>query len=404
MEKLVEHVRSDFESRFRKKPIFIASPGRINIIGEHTDYNGGLVLPAAIDKYIAGAFTVNHTTECTVRAVDFDKEFTFRLNKVEPEEKGSFANHILGVVHEIQKQGIQLGGFDLSFSGNIPQGAGLSSSAALGNCIVYGLNKLFQLDLSNEEMINIAVKAEHNFVGVECGIMDQFASMNGRKNHLILLDCATGKHDFIPVTLNEYQFVLLNSNVSHSLQDSEYNQRKEECIKGLKAIQKSHTQIKTFRDITIQNLDGIREEISEVMYKRCSYVIEENQRTLNMVEAYKNNQWETVGSLLYASHNGLQNKYEVSCPELDFLVEQTKDRSDVVGSRMMGGGFGGCTINLVKSNSITSFVDEMRELYTTKFNLRLSAYPVSIVNGTQQIRLSLRNVCVRGMFYMNSRR
>ena len=383
MEAIIREVKSKFINRFQAEPVLVASPGRINIIGEHTDYNNGFVLPAAIDKYIVGGFSKKGNNSCVLYSIDYDEELNLDLTNLKPGPKGSWANYVIGVIHEIRALGKDIGGFYLVIGGNIPSGAGLSSSAALENCVVFGLNELFQLDLSKEQMVSVSQKAEQNFVGVACGIMDQYASMFGEKDHAILLDCQHLEAEFIPTQSDEYRWVLLNTQVAHSLIHSPYNQRKEECKTGVEVLRKSFEGIASLRQANTDHLKVLEDAELGSAYQRCSYVVEENDRVLKAKEALRSMDWEQLGTLLYASHEGLQHKYEVSCPELDFLVDQTKSRKDVLGGRMMGGGFGGCTLNLVSSSSVDSFISEMKQLYQDHFNIELAAYQVSIVDGTQ---------------------
>lgn len=385
MEEIKQEVKSKFNSRFQTEPLLVASPGRINLIGEHTDYNDGFVLPAAIDKYIIGGFSKSDSNTCILYSIDFDEEIKIDLADIKAGPKGNWANYVIGVINEILMLGKEIGGFYLVVGGNIPVGAGLSSSAVLENCIVFGLNELFHLSLSKVQMVTISQKAEQNFVGVACGIMDQFASMFGKNDHAILLDCEQLKTEFIPTQLEEYQWVLLNTQVKHSLLDSPYNQRKEECKTGVEVLQKSFEGITSLRHANADQLKVLENAGLDLVYQRCSYVIEENDRVIRATEALKSENWKKFGELLYASHEGLRHKYDVSCTELDFLVDQTKTRKDVLGSRMMGGGFGGCTLNLVSTSTVDSFINEMKLLYQNHFDIELEAYLVSIVDGTRKV-------------------
>ncbi len=382
METLISEVVSKFTARFNQAPLLVASPGRINIIGEHTDYHKGYVLPAAIDRYMVGGFSESGEKECSIYSIDYDEEILVDPNKLQPLKKGSWANYVLGVIKELSAINKKIAGFNLVFSGNIPVGAGLSSSAALENCLVYGLNELFRLGLNREEMATVAMRAEHNFVGVECGIMDQYASMLGKKDHAIQLDCENHEATYLRLKMDNLKWVLLNTQVKHSLIDTPFNQRQEECRNGLREIQKTDNNVRFLRHATSAHLKNIREKISSLIHRRCSYVIEENERVLEAVKLLESGEWEKLGSLLYESHVGLQHKYEVSCPELDFLVDQTRDKSDVLGSRMMGGGFGGCTLNLVRKSYVDTFLAEMKELYHNRFNIELTSYIVSISHGS----------------------
>ena len=279
------------------------------------------------------------------------------------QEPGSWKNYVCGVVDELHKKGLKPGNFNLLFSGDIPLGAGLSSSAALENCVVFGLNNLFDLGLSKEEMILISMQAEHNFAGVKCGIMDQFASMNGEVGHAMFLDCRDLSYSQIPIHAEDYQLILINTNVKHQLADSDYNKRKEECQEGLTIIQNDFPQINSLCNAKLNQLEEVKQDMPKTIYKRCLYVIEENERVIASRLAIETIDWKKFGELLFASHDGLQNLYEVSCAELDFLVEKAKEHPDVIGSRMMGGGFGGCTLNLVKKENTTEFIDQVKQMW-----------------------------------------
>ncbi len=382
-EALTDKIRLLFTERHNTAPIIIQSPGRINIIGEHTDYNDGFVLPGAIDRYIICAAAKNNSADkCSVYAADMEENCTFSLTDVKPSGKGSWQNYVLGVVAEVLKAGGRLSGFDIVFGGNIPNGSGLSSSAALENSIIYSLNKLFGLQLSRKEMMLLSQKAEHNFVGVQCGIMDQFASMQGKEDHVLFLDCRT--LDFTPVRIDfgDYELLLINSNVKHSLADSAYNDRRNACETGVKALQEKFPAIKALRDATEKDLLQVKDLLSGEVYTQCLYVIQENNRVKQAIEAIEQNDIDKLGELLFASHNGLQHQYQVSCPELDFLVEKARITPTVLGSRMMGGGFGGCTINIIRKGEADAFVASVREEYIRTFGKEPGTYRVSLTDGT----------------------
>lgn len=374
----VEHIE-----RLTKEQILIESPGRINLIGEHTDYNNGFVLPAAIDKRIRLSFqksiAPNH---CKVTALDKQDQFEFDLTTIQPID-GGWQNYVLGVVAALQKLTDKIQGFECTFGGNIPIGAGMSSSAALGCGIAMGLNELFALGLERSTLILAAQKAEHNFVGTLCGIMDQFASMMGKKNSAILLDCKTLDYHYFPLDLGNYSLLFLNSNVTHNLADTAYNTRRKECETGVQIIQKTHSEVLSLRDVTMEMLEAHKTAMPPIVFKRCAYVIEENQRVLDATKALEQKDFQRLGVLLYQSHNGLQYEYEVSCPELDYLVALTKEKPFVLGARMMGGGFGGCTINLIAQEQIEDFTAEAAKAYNTKFGIDLTPYIVALGDGTR---------------------
>lgn len=360
----------------------IFSPGRINIIGEHTDYNDGFVFPAAINKGIVTAIQKSKAEFCTAVSADLNEEYTFSLENINSITNGGWKNYILGVVAEIQKKGIKLKAFNIVFGGDIPVGSGLSSSAALENSLVFGLNELFGLELTKQEMIFVSQKAEHNYVGVRCGIMDQYASMFGKENSALFLDCRTIKADEITIDLKEYQLVLINTNVKHSLSESAYNDRRSVCEKVALMLE-----VTALRDTTEDSLIKLKGSIAAEDYQKALYVIQENKRVHQAVETLKNNDISKLGKLLYESHNGLQNQYKVSCDELDFLVNKAKENPQVAGARMMGGGFGGCTINIVLKSATALFIKEVSNAYLEKFNNKCDVYSVEISEGTHLIKL-----------------
>jgi len=370
-----------FEELFGASPLVVRSPGRINLIGEHTDYNEGFVLPAAIDKEIFLAFAENNKDECRIFSFDYGEMKTFLLSQIAPAPSG-WINYIMGVVDQLLKKGHQIKGFDCVFGGNIPIGAGLSSSAALENGVCLGLSELFDLDIDRISMLKHSQKAEHEFAGVFCGIMDQFASMMGKGGHAIRLDCRSLNYTYFPLALGDYQFVLCDTKVEHSLADTQYNQRRRECGMGLTAVQGHYSGIESLRDVSFEMLDAVKSEIPPKVWDRCTYVLEENERLLKGCEMLERGDLAGFGKMMYGSHDGLSQKYEVSCAELDFLVEFTRQRSEVLGARMMGGGFGGCTINLVKKDQKEVFETELMAAYQEKFNISPKIYEVNIVDGT----------------------
>ncbi len=377
---LIKEIKTIFIEKYKMEPLLIFSPGRINIIGEHTDYNEGFVFPAAIDKGIYTAIQKSTSDLCSVFANNKDEIYEFSLEKIQPLENGDWRNYILGVVSEIQKKGVNLAPFNIVFGGDIPGGAGLSSSAALENSIVYGLNEVFRLGLTKKEMIFISQKAEHNYVGVKCGIMDQYASMFGQKNKALLLDCRKIKAIPFHIDFKKYELLLINTNVKHSLADSAYNNRRTVCENVASLLN-----VKALIDVNEEDLLTIKDQISEEDYQKALFVVQENNRALAASEAMAVNDIEKLGELIFDTHNGLQHQYKVSCEELDFLVELAKESDDVVGSRMMGGGFGGCTINIVKKGKATAFVEKVAPLFKEKFNKVCSPYSVNISEGTHKI-------------------
>ena len=374
-------------SKFKNfdQELTILSPGRINFIGEHTDYNMGFVLPTAIDKKIIFKLKKNNSkSRCNVYSENFDVGFSIDLNNIKI-SNNEWENYILGVIYEIQQLTDKVEGFDTVFSSDIPVGSGISSSAALECGLAYGLNELFDLGLTKLDIVELSQRAEHNYVGTKCGIMDQYASVMSKKDHAILLDCRSIQHEYIPINIEPYKVLLLNTNVSHSLASSEYNTRREECEKGVSVIQQKYPEVNSLRDVDEKMLSEFKTVLSESIYNRCKFVVQEKTRVLDAVEALKENRLNDFGALMYATHVGLSKEYEVSCPELDFLVEFSVDFDDVIGSRMMGGGFGGCTINLIHENSISDYIDKVSKVYFEKFNIELDAFEANPDQGTSVI-------------------
>jgi len=381
---LIHKIRTSFQQTFKTEPLMIFSPGRINIIGEHTDYNDGFVFPAADNKGIVAAIGKSDSKSSIAFAADKKETLEFSLNQIKPLVQGSWQNYILGVVAEIQNRSKTIGNFNIVFGGDIPGGAGMSSSAALENSVVFGLNELFDLGLSKDDMILISQKAEHNYVGLKCGIMDQYASMFGIKNNALLLDCRTVKSKPFEIDFKAYELILINTNVKHSLSDSAYNDRRSVCESIAEMLN-----VKALRDATEHDLETIKDQVIPESYQKALYVIQENERVVKASKAIGDGDLKTLGKLIYASHNGLQNQYKVSCEELDFLVEQAKTNPNILGARMMGGGFGGCTINLISKTETTSFKAFISEAYKEKFNNACSIYSVKLSNGTHLITNSI---------------
>ncbi len=369
-----------------KAEVKVASPGRINLIGEHTDYNRGFVMPSAIDKKIYFKFRKNQNNNLIrIYSETFEVYTEFDLNNIS-KSKNSWENYLLGVLDEIQKYGKKLSGFDCIIRSELPIGAGISSSAALECGFAGGLNALFGLNLSQMEIIKLSQRAENNFVGNNCGIMDQFASVMSKKDHFIKLDCDTLEAAFVPAELQNCKLLLLNTNVSHNLADSEYNTRRRECEDAVAIIQQKYAEVRSLRQVTFEMLKEFENEIDAISLKRCRYVLEENNRVQETEKALRSGDLKTLGKLMYASHRGLQDQYEVSCPELDFLVDFSENKTFIYGSRMMGGGFGGCTINLMEADKIDTYFEEVKNAYREKFDIKLSSITVDPDEGTQIIR------------------
>lgn len=360
----------------------VSSPGRINLIGEHTDYNNGFVMPTAIDKMIFLEYQKNETSDkCRIYSVTYDSFYEFNLNHIRKEEE-TWKNYLLGVIEEFQKAGKQLSGFDCIINSELPIGAGISSSAALECGFATGLNELFNLGISKIDIVKLCQKAENNFVSSNCGIMDQFASVMSKKDHIILLDCKSLESEFIPADFNDCKLLLLNTNVSHNLADSEYNTRRKECESAVQRIQQDNPGVISLREVSFRLLNEYENQFSENVYKRCHYVLEENARVKKASVAIKKGNLQDFGQLMYESHRGLQHDYQVSCPELDFMVDYSESKDFIYGSRMMGGGFGGCTINLIKSDKIDKYVSEISDVYFQEFNIKMDAISVFPASGT----------------------
>ena len=374
-----DKLRTAFIERFSSNPVFYASAGRINLIGEHTDYNGGFVFPGAIDKYIMTAININGTDKVRLYSVDMNQYTEFGLRE-EDKPAEQWACYVFGVCREVIKRGFEVKGFDAVFAGDVPLGAGLSSSAALESCFAYALNDLFNDNkISIFELALIGQSTEHNYCGVNCGIMDQFASVFGKKDCLMRLDCRSLEFKYFPVKPVGYKVVLGNSQVKPELVDSPYNKRRESCERVAKTLG-----VETLRDADMSMLEAAKAQISDEDYKRAVYVIGEKQRVLDVCEALEKGDYETVGQRMYETHHGLSKDYEVSCEELDFLNDVAKE-CGVTGSRIMGGGFGGCTINLVKEDLYDTFVQTAKTKFNEKYGIEPIIIDVVISDGAHKV-------------------
>ena len=378
-----ENIREQFIRKYNKEPLIVSAPGRVNLIGEHTDYNEGFVLPGAIDKRINVAMAQNETDTINVFAEDFNESFSFPLNDIKP-SKG-WTTYILGVTHQILEKGKSLRGVDVWIDGNVPVGGGMSSSAALCSGYGFALNEMFNLGFSRLDLAYIGQKTEHNFAGVKVGIMDQFASLHGKKGHLMKLDCRSMEYEYIPFDFPDYKIVMVNSMVSHSLASSEYNVRRQQCEEGVAILKKHYQHIHSLRDVTMEMLERHKQEIPEIVFRRCRYVITEKDRLLHGCDALQRHDLETFGELMYTTHQGLSKDYEVSCPELDFLAETAKPMQEVSGTRMMGGGFGGCTINIVDDKKVDAFKEKIQKAYKDRFGKTPDVYITQIEDGVNII-------------------
>lgn len=374
-----EKIKQIFADRFGGEGTFYASAGRINLIGEHTDYNGGFVFPGAIDKIIIADIRPNGTDRVRVFSVDIDDYAEFGLNEADAPKQG-WARYIFGICREILKRGGKVEGFDAVFAGNVPLGAGLSSSAALESCFAFALNDLYNDNsIDKFELAKIGQSTEHNYCGVNCGIMDQFASVFGKKGHLMRLDCRSLEYEYFPFNPEGYSLVLLDSAVKHELKDSPYNRRRESCERVAHRLG-----LETLRDATMEMLDAIKGDITAEDYMRAKYVIEEKERVLAVCDALVKGDYDTVGRKMYETHEGLSKDYEVSCEELDFLNEVARENG-VTGSRIMGGGFGGCTINLVRDDIHDRFIADARERFAARYGHEPKVYDVVISDGARRL-------------------
>ena len=376
-------VKSIFKEKFKQEPHLYFSPGRINLIGEHVDYNDGFVMPGAIDKGIFFGIALNNSNEINCYSIDYDESISLPLSDVK--KMDSWKNYILGVVNEFQKLNLPVKGFNCVFGGNIPIGGGMSSSAALEGGISFGLNQLCNFGKDRRELALLGQRAEHNYPGVMCGIMDQYANLFGKKNHVILLDCRSITHEYIPLNIQGYEIVLVNTKVHHSLATSAYNERRKECEKGLEIL-KNELAVQSFRDIENPGqLAPFEHQMGNEVYMRCLYVIEEIARTKKAAGLLKGNDVIGFGKLMFQTHEGLRNLYQVSCKELDFLVDSARENEDVIGARLMGGGFGGCSINIIKEEGVSAFLSNILPAYKKQFNIDPEAYHVKVEHGTVEI-------------------
>ena len=379
-----QKIHSKFVELYGEGGRVFASAGRINLIGEHTDYNGGYVFPGAIDKGIIAEIKPNGKNTVRVYSLDYNEEAFFGLGEEDKPEK-QWACYVFGVCRETIKRGGTVKGFDAVFAGDVPLGAGLSSSAALESCFAFALNELFQNGIDKFELAKIGQSTEHNYCGVMCGIMDQFASCFGKAGSLIRLNCKTLEYKYFPFKPKGYKLVLIDSCVKHELASSAYNKRRASCENAAAAIRKNHPEVEFLSDAKRVWLDEVREQIPEEDFLRAEYVIGEVQRVLDVCDALERDDYETVGEMMYQTHFGLSRLYEVSCEELDFLNKLAR-KMDVTGSRVMGGGFGGCTINLVKDELYDSFIAEAKKQFAAKFGHEPKIYDVVVSDGAREIK------------------
>ena len=376
----IQSVSAVFKDKFKKNPLLIIAPGRINLIGEHTDYNNGFVMPAAVDTHIAFAAAPNYTDQFNFHSLDFNESFSFRLSDLKA--GGHWSNYMMGVADGFKHQGLPLAGIDCVFGGNIPTGAGMSSSAALCSGIGFVFNELFQFNLSRLQLAKIAQQAEHEFAGVRCGIMDQYASLFGQANAALLLDCRSLQHEYLPINFQDVEILLIDTKVKHELASSAYNQRRAACEEGVSKMQRNKPTVQSLRDADLNDLELIRQVVSPDVFIKCKFIIQEIARTQQAAQLLKANDLIGFGKKMFETHWGLSKQYEVSCPESDFLVSIAENvGADVLGARQMGGGFGGCTINLVKKAAVQKYTAKVTEEYVASFKKEPDFYSVMLMQG-----------------------
>ena len=386
MNNIQEAVNQVFSENFKTKPMIVRSPGRVNLIGEHTDYNGGFVLPAATDKAAYLSIAPSNSNLGKWISIDMKESVEINFGSIKFLEDSGWANYILGVIEQFQKRGLSVKPFNCVLAGDVPIGSGMSSSAALESAVGFAINEMNGFGFSKKELAKLVQQAENEFIGVKCGIMDMFASIHGKENNVIRLDCETLDYEYFPLNLGDYKIVLFDSGVKHNLVESEYNLRRQQCEEGLTFFRKHFDQtIKNLSQVPLAWLQSSRSHLNPIVYNRCQYVIEENQRILSGCEDLQAGRLKDFGIKMTATHEGLRNLYEVSCPELDLLVDSVWHESSVLGSRVMGGGFGGCTINLIKFDEIDELFDRLSVSYEQKTGIKLKMYSVVTANGTEII-------------------
>ena len=383
---LIETTRNQFLTTFQNTPdaVYLA-PGRINIIGEHIDYNDGFVLPAAIDKYVCFSIRKNNNMSIEILALDMDDSYTLNIDDELIPINKMWMNYLLGVLNELKKRNISLPSFQMAFSSTIPMGAGLSSSAALECGFAFALNDLFDLKLSKKDIALIGQQSEHNFAGVKCGIMDQFASVFGQKDKVIKLDCNTLDYEYYDADLGVYGLLLFDTCVKHTHLTSGYNDRRNEVEKGIRIIKQHFPEVKNFRDCSAHMVEQLKYELGENIYKRCHFVVAEISRVAIAANALNDKTYDLLGKTMTTTHKGLSEEYEVSCAESDFIVSTALNETYVAGARMMGGGFGGCCLILLKNDSKDSLIQLMTEKYKSAFGIDVKYYDVKIGNGIHKI-------------------
>lgn len=380
----VRKVTVAFREQFGSVPAVFRSPGRVNLIGEHTDYNEGFVLPAAINRVIVLALSPRRDGDCRMLAVDLQESHECHIDQLQKTDKG-WPNYLMGVVDQLNKAGAGIAGFDCAFGGNIPIGAGMSSSAAIGAGLAFGLNDVFDLGINKLDLVRLAQRAENEFVEVRCGIMDQFINIFGLEDKVLKLDCRSLQYEYYPFGTNDLRIVLCDTRLRRALATSEYNARRSQCDAAVQIIRRHFPEVRSLRDVTQEMVDYLSDELGPLLHKRCTYVIRENERVARACDDLNRGALETFGARMYESHAGLRDEYEVSCAELDVLVEIASGVPGVLGARMMGAGFGGCTINLVKERNVREFEECVRDKYRRCFGHDTNIYTMKIESGTSRI-------------------
>jgi galactokinase len=387
MDDIIPKIQKKFKELYGERPMLFRSPGRVNLIGEHTDYNEGFVLPAAVDKAIYLALSPRKDGKCFLFASDLSQSHDFQVNELAKSEK-RWPNYIMGVVDQIQKAGYTIPGFNCVFGGDIPIGAGMSSSAAIEAGLAFALNEIFGFGIDRLDLVKLSQKAENEFVGVRCGIMDQFINIFGKPKKVLKLDCRSLEYTYFPFEREDLKIVLCDTQAPRALASSEYNIRRQQCESGVKLLQKYDVSIKSLRDVSSQLLEAHKQEFEPIIYKRCDYVIRENLRVETACKDLERGDFRSFGQRMYGSHAGLRDDYEVSSKELDILVEAASEVDGVLGARLMGAGFGGCTINLVEEEAVENFSEKVSTAYLNRTGRESKIYITRLLSGTEQISVS----------------
>jgi galactokinase len=381
---MIDQVKQKFAELYGSGAALYTSPGRVNLIGEHTDYNMGFVLPGAVDKGIYAAIKPATGTISRLYSIDYDAEISIDLSGVTPPEP-QWAKYIYGVAQEVAKRGKKIEAIDAVFGGNVPLGAGMSSSAALESTFAFAFNDMFSLGFTLAELAVIGQMTEHNYIGVKCGIMDQFISLHGRAGHVIKLDCRDLSFEYKPFDPKGYRVVLVDSMIKHNLSGGEYNERREQCEKGVEIIAAHHPEVKSLRDTDLATLNKYRDEMPEMVYRRCLYAVEEIKRLRDGCDDLDAGRYDDFGAKMFATHDGLSGLYNVSTTELDFIVDVAKATDGVVGARLMGGGFGGCVIHLMKESVADAYLADVQAKFNAKFGLTPRIIEVVISDGARKL-------------------